>query len=344
MAEQIKHVLGIDIAKETFAARLVQRGESIAPVSEVKMFPNTTGGYQSCATWTQQLGAEPAHTNVVLEATGVYWEACAVDLHHRGYHVSVVNPAQIKHFIRSVLQRGKSDSIDAELIARFGALMKPRLWTPPPPFAEHLQLIIRQRDAYVGMLTQERNRLHALRHRVNCPASVMRMTEDHIQFLEQRVEELERSFKDTIKQLPEWSQLFTLLTSITGIGQITAAVLLTETQAFESFHSARQITAYAGIAPAPYSSGTSVFHAPRISKIGNARLRHALYLAALSASRFNPLMRPVYQRLVAKGKPSKVARVAIARKLLITAFAVVKSKCRFDPSYSHNNLVPAFAT
>jgi len=320
--------VGVDISSESFAVCVIDSG------SHRNQFDNTESGFTACHSWMQKQGIVASEALAVLEATGVYWEALALYLHQQGYRVSVVNPAQVKYFARSILQRGKSDPQDAELLARFAASMNPRVWEPPSAISEELQTLMRQRDAYVAMLTQERNRLHALKRSAHQSKRAITISEQTIRFLQQQVKELDESFKDTISHDARWQKLLSLLQTVPGIGLVTAAVLLTETGALSAFHSARQLTAYAGIAPAPYSSGKTVLRQPHISKIGNPRLRRAFYMAALSSIRFNPAIRSFYNRLSAKGKPKKVVIVAIARKLLVWSFAICKSQEPFNPQYA----------
>ncbi len=333
MNNSYTHIVGIDISKETISVRLMILGESPQPVGDIETFPNCEVGYGQLNQWLVRCGVLARTTQVVMEATGVYWEGSALYFYEHGFQVSVVNPAQIKYFARTTLMRGKTDALDADLIARFGVSVKPRIWTPPGESMESLQVFIHQREAYVAMLTQEKNRLHALQHRAHCPRQVITMTKAHIRFLEKRITELEHAFKDLLKKTPAWQRSIDLLTSIPGVGLITAGVLLTETLAFSTLVNARQLAAYAGLAPAPFLSGTSVHRPTRISKIGNARIRQAVYLASLSGIRANPVLKTFYQRLRANGKPAKVALVAVARKLLTIAFALVKSQQPFDPNY-----------
>lgn len=327
------HVLGIDIASETFVARAISV-EPLQAIGNHDPFSNNNEGFAACVSWSSELGLIPAQTLIVVEATGVYWEALALHFHQEGFPVSVVNPAQVKYYARSVLQRGKSDALDAELIARFGATMNPRIWTPPSALSEELQVLMRQRDAYVAMLTQEKCRLHSYQRSGHPSKKAIAVSKRTIAFLQRQIKELDTNFKDSIRQDAHWQQLYELLQTVPGIGAITAGVFLTETNALELFHSAKQLTAYAGIAPAPYSSGSSVYRKPRISKIGNPRLRRALYLSALSSIRFNPAMRIFYLRLVSRGKSKKLIAVAIARKLLVLCFAICKSLKPFEPNYS----------
>lgn len=324
------YVVGIDIASLTFTARLLKEGMPQGPVVE---FANAPQGYGKLLRWLKEQQADAAQTLIVMEATGVYWEACALHLHEKGYRVNVVNPAQIKAFARTTLRRAKTDATDADLIARFALSVPLPAWNPPDLQLEALQLIMRQREALLAMLVEEQNRLHALERRPAVPRSVLKTTREHIAFLKRKVRDSEDSFKNELKKHPQWQASLDLLSSIPGIGPVTAAVLLTETGAFGSFLEARQLTAYAGIAPAPYSSGSSVRRPSSISKIGNVRLRKALYMAALSAARVESPLREFYQRLRQRGKPPKVALIAVARKLLVLAFALVRSGLPYDPAH-----------
>ncbi len=329
----MKHVLGIDIASETFVGSVVANEPTLKNKSEATTFPNTSIGFSACVDWAKTLGVVPTETLVVVEATGVYWEALALFFHQHHFTVSVVNPAQVKYYAQSVLQRGKTDELDANLIARFGATMKPRTWEPPSAISEELQVLMRQRDAYISMLTQERNRLHSYERSGLPPQRAIAVSQKTIAFLQQQIKELETTFKNTITTDEHWKRMLELLQTIPGIGLVTAGILLTETQALETFHSPKQLTAYAGIAPAPYTSGKSVYRRSRISKIGNPRIRKAFYMAALSSIRFNPIMKTFYERLVARGKSKKLSLVAVARKLLVMCFAVCKSNQSFQPNY-----------
>lgn len=327
------HILGIDIASETFVGSIVTSQPTPTNKSEATTFPNTSSGFSACIQWVHSLGIVPTETTVVVEATGVYWEALALFFHQQHFTISVVNPAQVKYYAQSVLQRGKTDELDANLIARFGATMKPRTWEPPSAFSEEMQVLMRQRDAYLGMLTQERNRLHSYERSGVPPERAIKISKETIAFLQQQIKELETNFKNTITTDEHWRHLMDLLQSIPSIGFVTAGTLLTETHALVAFHSSRQLTAFAGIAPAPYTSGKSVYKRPRISKIGNPRIRKAFYMAAVSSIRFNPTMKIFFDRLVANGKSKKAALVAVARKLLVLCFAVCKSNKPFQLNY-----------
>jgi transposase len=326
-------VVGIDIAKDTFSLGLdrgeSERGAGVNPPP----FVNTEQGYQHAVQWLSPYTGDPSTCQIVLEATGVYWEACALFFHQKGYKVSVVNPAQVRAFSRTLLRRGKTDEMDADLLARFGRMVQPKVWTPPPLDMQHLHQIMRHREAYVRMRTEEKNRLHALQHRAQAAEEVLQACSTTIAFLDQQIAALEQAFKTHLEDHPAWKKNLDILTSIGGVGLVTAGILMTETNNFATFVDPKQVAAYAGISPMPFQSGTSVHRRPKMSKIGNAHLRKAVYMAAVSAIRTPGVFKAFYHRLRDKGKPAKVALVAVARKLLGLAFTLIQKQQFFDPAY-----------
>jgi transposase len=336
MSPSVCHVVGVDIGKETIAVRLVATNPNVEPVGAAQTCSNDAAGYRQMLRWLGEQNdpeVETATTAVVMEATGVYWEACALFVHEQEFLVRVVNPAQTHAFAKTTLQRGKTDTQDADMIARFGATVPTRRWTPPYALSKELKQIMRQREDYVAMRVQEKNRLHALQHQARPSAQLMRMARNHIHFLQQQIDLLERTFKEQASESPSWQQSLSALRTLPGFGFIVAGTLLTETDGLEAFLTAKQLIAYAGLAPAPYESGSSVKRRTHISKVGNQRLRRIAYLAAVSSIRTDSVFREFYTRLRKRGKPPKVALVAVARKLLTVAFAVVRSQTPFDPTY-----------
>ena len=150
-------VLGIDVGKSELCAYLLPSGASAT-------VPNSSQGFSKLLSWAAQHRSPHDELHVVMEATGVYWEACAAHCHATGDRVSVENPAKIKFFARSLLRRGKTDGMDAEIIARYGLTMRPAAWQPPRSELAELKLLVREREALLVSLTQERNRRHALEH------------------------------------------------------------------------------------------------------------------------------------------------------------------------------------
>jgi transposase len=190
-----------------------------------------------------------------------------------------------------------------------------------------------QRDALLNTRTQERNRLHALRQSPEVFATILDRYEAHITFLNQQVEGLDQEIQNLLQSDPQWADAAHYLLSIKGIGPITAAWLLVATLNFTTCQTAEQLVAFAGLAPYRRQSGAHLNQSRRIGHGGHARLRAALYMAAVAAVRSNPRIRQFYQRLLERGKSKKTALCACARKLIHIAWAVVTKQSVFDPTY-----------
>ncbi|GAA5512475.1 IS110 family transposase ISOt5 [Deinococcus carri] len=311
------YVLGLDVGKsEVYARLLVLRTDaSPQPVGTVQAFIYDRSGLQALRTWLIKTSVPLPELHAVMEATGVYWERLAYFLHELSCTVSVVNPAQIKFFAQSSLRRGKTDKMDADIIARYGAIMRPKAWTPPAAELEALKLLVHERDAIVKELSQARNRRHALNQRQEADPLVVKLTEELIAFLIGQVESLDRELRARVETQPELRQQVELLQSLPGFGFLVSLTVLVETAAFSTIQTHRQLAAYAGVSPAPNQSG-AMNKRGRISKIGNPRLRRIVYLAAVAATRTKSKEKAFYQRLRDQGKPGKVAITALARKLL----------------------------
>jgi transposase len=204
---------------------------------------------------------------------------------------------------------------------------------PPPAIYAELQQRLAQRDSLLALCQQVRNQLHALEHAPVVIAAVRGRMEALITTLSAQIAEVEAEIAPALQQDDAWVHAAARLQSIKGIGLLTAAWLLVTTLNFTACPTAEAATAYAGLVPYGGDSGTSVHKRPRIGHTGNARLRTALYRATLSAARTNPPLRTFYTRLRTAGKPPKVARCAVARKLLRLAWVVVTKDCAFDPAY-----------
>jgi transposase len=280
----------------------------------------------------------PAETLIVLEATGSYWISLAVSLHSQGFVVTSANPAHVHSWAQSLARRGKTDPLDARVLAQFAAERVPTSWTPPPSIYHELRHRLSARDALRDLRQQARNQRHALVQWPITVASVLSQLDEVIADLDARISSLEREIEQLLAQ-GEWASSAALLQSISGIGMLTAAWLLVLTVNFTRCASAAALSNYAGLTPLARDSGTSVRGRAQLGHSGSVRLRTVMYLATLSAARHNPIIKTFYNRLRASGKPMKVARCAAARKLLELAYAVVSKQRRFDPAYQSG--VPA---
>ena len=320
--------VGIDVsAQSVHVVYITSTGE----MSEPFVIPQTRSGMDALRNVLLATGYEGAGMLVVMEATGVYWMKLAIYLHGAGFSVSVINPAQAHYFARALLQRNKTDRIDAQLLARLAAKLQPAPWQPLSETYEALYQRLTQRDTLFRMLQQERNRLHALKHRPQMVTEVAERLEAHIMFLQAQIAEIDEEFETVLVQDPAWARTADLLRSIKGFGPIATYWLLTATHNFTACTSPEQIASYSGLVPRQFESGSSVHGRPAIGHAPHARLRQALYMACLSAVQHNPSIKSFYQRLLDRGKPKKVALCACARKLIHIAWAVVMKEQAFDP-------------
>ncbi len=321
--------VGVDVAAETFvAAWLAPGGKATAPFTGEQ----TPAGFAALQRRLQATVTPPAAVLVVLEATGSYWVALAVALHEAGYRVAVVNPRQAHHFAKAQLRRAKTDALDARDLAQLAAALRPPPWTPPPAVYHEVRQRLVARDGLLAMRTQARNQRHALLQWPVVVAVVRQHLDELIADLDRRIAALEAEIAAVLKE-SAWAESLACLTSAPGIGLVTASWLLVGTLNFALCPGPESLTAYVGLAPVPRESGRSVRGRPSIGRDGNGRLRTALYMATLSAARFNPAIKAFYQRLRAAGRPKKVARCAAARKLLHQAWVLGSKLQHFDPGY-----------
>lgn len=320
MAEQV--VLGIDVAKETLDV-VVQVGQA----KSYGQFDNNTSGFNQLRGWLMKANVKVGRA--CLEATGIYGDALAMYLHETGWVVHVVNPARISAYAKSQMKRAKTDRIDAYLIADYAARHELPVWHPPSPQQQRLREFIRHIENLKTLRETEVKRLATVSDPV-----VRASSEQLIAFVGQQIEALIQQMQDHIDQYPELGDDQDLLDSIPGIGPWTAARLIAEIPDIERFNSAKELVAYAGLNPTVFVSGTSVRGQSRISKMGNAHIRDALYMVAWSAKQHDPRMRAFYEGLVARGKCKQVAVVAVMRKLLHLVYAILTSRTPFDPNYA----------
>lgn len=313
-------ILGIDISKRDFHASLLA-GEKSAN----KSFPNSDIGFEQLLKWMQN--RKVAHVHACMESTGPLGDALALFLYERGNIVSVVNPARIKAYRQSELIRTKTDAVDAAVIARFCAAQNPEPWKPQPANIRRLQAFLRRLDGLDQMRTQELNRLSL----PDLDPSIEASCQAVVAALETQIREIERQIADIFDDDQTLRNRKSLLTSIPGIGEKTAAKILGEMPDLEHFRNVKAVAAFAGLSPEHRQSGTTNQRS-RISKVGSPRLRKSLFLPALTAMRFNPVLRAFAERLAQRQKPRMVIVAAIMRKLLTLAYGVLKSNRPWNPN------------
>lgn len=315
----MKHILGIDVAKAKLDVSLrLPNGKARS-----KVVDNTPAGFTAVSAWLQKHDVDTLH--VCMEATGVYWEAVAEYLVDAGFIVSVVNPAQIKAYGAASMVRTKTDKVDARLIADFCLAQSPDPWRAPPPALRELRALVARRDALDAMRTQEQNRLLVAREVVK--ASI----EAHLEQLEKAIAEVDKAIRQKIDDDPELKEQSDLLDSVPGLGAKTIPVLLSYYGGPQRFEQAKEAVAFAGVDPRHHESGSSVRGKARMSKIGHAAIRKALYMPAMVALHRTIWGRVFRDRLASVGKIPMVIIGAMMRKLIHIAFGVLKSKSPFNP-------------
>lgn len=310
--------LGMDVSKAHLDCALLVEGKYRS-----KRVANSDAGLKVLTHWLARNHGTQAH--VCMEATGVYWELAATALAQAGYRISVVNPALVKAYARSEGLRVKTDAVDARLLAGFCREKQPTPWVAPSPGERALRALVLRHQALVDIQTQEKNRLQVAREEVRCSVQA------HLDWLEQELRQIEAAIRQNIDGDPDLRGRRDLLDSIPGLGERTIAVLLAYCPQAH-FDSARQFAAFAGLSVRIEESGTSVRVRPRLSKVGHASLRRALYMPAMVTLYKTAWGRVFRQRLAAHGKPPKLIIGAMMRKLAQVAFGVIKSGEPFNPA------------
>ena len=305
-------ILGIDVGKSDFHCALLVEGRSRS-----NSFPNSKAGFAKLAGWLSNREVTLVHA--CLESTGGWSEELGAFLHEGGHDVSIVNPSAIKAFGQSELSRTKTDKADASLIARYCNAMKPRLWEPPSPAQRRLQRLSRRRTALSEMRVQEQNRLSG-------PGvqDVRTSIEATIAFLTQQIEGIDVEITATINTDDTLRSNRELLESIPGIGERVATTLMGELPNITEFRNGKALAAFVGLCPREFRSGTSV-SASWLSKVGNVHVRRVLFMPAIAAMRFNPVLAAFAARLRANGKRPKQIIAAVMRRMLVLAYGVLKS-------------------
>jgi transposase len=320
---------GIDVSKDVLDVAVRRDGVRLATAR----FDNNAPGHRTLVRWLTKHG-RPAR--VVLESTGTYSLDLAVTLHGaRGVTVMVANPRAIKQFTGALMQRSKTDLTAAAALREYAIRMPFVSWQPPAAEVLALRAIARRIAALVVERTRERNRLHALQATTHQLAIVVNDVEVNIRHLDHRVELLTVEAVALVAAHPDLRRAFEQLTSVPGIAAHSAVQLLPELLVLPDDMTVRQWVAHAGLDPRAHQSGTSVDKPARISKVGNAHIRRALFMPALVAVRHNAHIKAFFDKLVARGKKPIQAYVAVMRKLLHAIHGMLATNTAFVGAKFH---------
>jgi transposase len=327
----IRQSIGIDVSKDTLACcigDLLDNGEQI--FSKVKSLPNSLEGFQQLQNWANE--NECPDLVFVMEATGVYYENLAYWLSDHDRTVSVQLPNKVKHYAKSLNLKTKTDNVDARMISRMGLERKLGIWQMPSKIMREIKFLSRECQEIKAKLVVARNQMHARKHSYGCPISIEKRLNREIRLLETQLIEIEAEMRTAAMADSQLYDKIERISTIPGISFMTIVTILGETNGFALVSNARQLTSYAGLDIQQDQSGNKEGKS-HISKKGNSFIRHALYMPALCATRFNPTMKAFYDGIVDRKPAKKIAVTAVVRKLLILMYTLWKNNTEFNHDY-----------
>ncbi len=298
--------VGIDVSKH-------QLDVAVRPSGEMWSVATAPSAFEAFIQRVKALSP----TLIVVEASGGLEAAVVAELAHAGLAVAVVNPKRVRDFARASGQLAKTDQLDAQVLAHFAEAIRPPMRPLPTADSEHLAALVTRRRQIIEMLTAERNRQHT------APGTMLERIARHIAWLTDELQALDDELRQFIDHTPPWHVTDDLLQSVPGVGPVTAMTLVADLPELGQLDR-QEIAALVGVAPMNRDSGHK--RGKRRTQGGRAHVRSVLYMAALSASRFNPVIRAFYTNLIQRGKEQKVALTACMRKLLVILNAMVKKQ------------------
>ena len=338
MKKIVKQVVGIDVAQKELVVSLGRMHNDWTPeLYAKKSFENTKKGFIALVSWIKKLTEDGCPTRYVMEATGVYHESLAYFLDEAGHEVTIVLPNKISNYFKTLEVRTITDKTSADAIALFGLEKKLTLWKKPKPIFKKIRQLTREREQLIQARIVAKNQLHAEQSEAEPSKNTIQRLKKQIALLTSQEKEIRKEL-DSLQQSEEQvNKTIKLISSLTGVGKLTAATVLAETNGFELVRNKRQLSSYAGYDVREKQSGTSVKSKPRISKKGNKYLRKAMYMPALTAIRHDDRFKAIYARLVAKHGIKMKAAVAVQRRLLEMIYTIYKTDIPYDKNYLKTN-------
>jgi len=332
--EYLKVCVGIDVAQAELVCSFGALDSTLKQHTLSRgTFENHPKGFNVLVKWVKSIHTGEAGVVFVMEATGVYHQKLAHWLFQKSHPVVIVLPNRISNFMRGNNVKTITDTTAADAICQFGLEKQLDFWAPADPIYTQLQHLTRERDQMINERTMLKNQLHAHQSAAFVNASTVKRLKQRIRLLDKQQTDINRELHQLINSNATLKEQVNLITSIPGIGEQTAAVILGETNGFELIRNKRQLTSYAGLDVQVKESGKSVKTKTRISKRGNKYLRKAMYFPAFTAIKHNEQYKTSYARLVAKSGIRMKAAVSIQRKLLELSYIIHKTKRPFDPLY-----------
>ena len=327
-------VIGIDVSQNDLAVAYWNSEEP----QFLTTFTNQPDGLVqlSAAIESLRIGQTADAVLVVMEPFGGYEQLLARFALQQNWQVALPNPKQVRQWARGMGTRAKTDKQDALVLARYGATVGPATWSPPQAEIEILSDLLSRLTDLQTMHKMESNRLHSHQSKPLSSQSTSSSIKQSLEFFDHQIDQIQQAIDQHFDAHPPMKSLAENLQSIPGVGKKNVQFLICTLGRFDSLTdggaTAKQLTAFVGLDPVPYQSGSSVLKRTTISKAGDSTLRRYLFLGALGGRRGDNPLADFYQRLVDQGKPKMVALIACARKILVWSWAIFRQNIPFDPA------------
>jgi transposase len=334
MKKVLKQVLGIDVAQKELVVTL---GRLLDDLSEelyaYKVFKNSEAGMKLLVDWVKKLSDSTVGVHYIMEATGVYHQKFAYYLSEHGHQLSIILPNKISNYMRSLEVKTITDKTCSEAIARFGLGRKLDNWEKPKKVYRSLQQLTRERDQIVNERSAVKNQLHAEKSEAYPYEKSLDRLKARIAFLNAQENEIKKDISEIVSEDRDLKEDVKIMCTMPGVGELTAVIVLAETNGFELIRSKKQLASYAGFDVKEKQSGTSVKGKPKISKKGNRHLRKAMYLPSLSAVKWDERFKAIYARILARNGIKMKGLVAVQRKMLEMMYTLFQNKTAYDKKY-----------
>lgn len=338
MRKVVKQVAGIDVAQKELVVTLGRMLDDFSiELFSYKVFKNNDSGVKLLVDWVNKLTDYDVPVRYVMEATGVYHQKLAYYLVDNGCEISIVLPNKISNYIRTLELKTITDKSCSQAIAQFGLERKLDKWAKPKSIYKELQQLTRERDQIVQERSVIKNQIHAEKTESEPNQKSLERMQARIRFLNSQEKEIKADITDIVNKDPDLKQVINNITTIPGVGELTAVIVLAETNGFELIRNKSQLSSYAGLDVKEKQSGTSVKGKPRISKKGNRNLRKSMHLPSLTAVKWDENFKNIYARLISKNGIKMKALVAVQRKILELIYILFKNETVYDKEYITKN-------
>jgi len=336
-AEVIKQNVGVDISKDDFKVcfyHLDTNGRRF--IKGTRKFKNVFASFVDFMKWIEKKRKTEIEVRITLEATGVYYENLVHFLNDNGYYISVVLPNQAKAYAKSLNLNSKTDKLDADMLGQFGIERDLRKWQPVSSKIRVLKQLTRDRENLLEEKTAISNKIHALTHSFEPDKTVINRANQRLKLIKKQIIQVEKQIKAVIQADDLIKKKIERICKIKGVGLVTVATIIAETNGFVLFTSRSQLMSYAGYDVVERQSGSSLNGRSRISKKGNKHIRRVLHFPAISAVKYESQFQQLFDRILVRTSIKMKGYVAVQRKLLLLIYTLFKNDTIYDPNYLIN--------